>query len=127
MILFFQKSPPPSPPFSKGGIYVLHTNKFVAACPLDSSYARKSWVALNFPHSLRPHIKLRLSMQLDGQYYAVKGMENILVLISAADSINKLLHSIDKLCDEVHADGLDKDAKASLHEAAQSLQRFLNS
>jgi len=83
--------------------------KYVGCLPLESGYADKHWLKLNFDPKLRNRIKLRMGAAIGNKFYAVKGFSNVVVLISLGNAVNEIKKELLALIKQVEAHGLEQE------------------
>jgi len=82
---------------------------YVAVLPLTSMRAEKEWVKLNFDSKLRNLVKVRVASKVNNNYYAVKGMEVVYVLVATGKTIEEVKGKLEKTVGQVDALGLATD------------------
>lgn len=71
---------------------------------LLSSWADKNWQAIDFPPSIRPHVKFRNLTIIEGRYYVVPqhvGLPEIGAVVALGSSIDQAIANVRRLSDQV--------------------------
>jgi hypothetical protein len=98
--------------------------KYVGAVPLSSSHAENNWLKLDFNQQLREHIKLRVPTRIGNQYYAVKGMSVVYVLVAWGDTPEDVVEQLKDLVEEVEAYKLDTNEVYGLDKALEEMEKM---
>jgi len=98
--------------------------KYVVAVPLSTKHADTHWVKLIFDEKYKKFIKTRISAKVDGNYYAVKGMDTVFVLVAVGDDYHKLIKIMEALVEKVDAFGLNTDTISGLYKIDEVLQKY---
>jgi len=95
--------------------------KYVGALPLQCGHAKDHWVRILLEDKYRKVVKFRQFVK-NKYYYAVPGLDEIVVLIAWGDTIEQVFDRIAKLNDVVDAYGLQKDL-TGLEEAREQIEK----
>jgi len=98
-------------------------SKYIACLPLNSSKAEKRWVKLDFDEKLRDKIKIRMACKVSDNYYGVRGMETVFVLVTEGDDIDKIIKELSELSDKVNAPSLNKDVVGGLNFIKEDIKK----
>ena len=94
---------------------------------LISDWADRNWQHVNFPESIRPHVKLRNMTIIDGHYYVIPqwtGSPEIGAVVATGDTPDEAIEECKRLAEMVHGHSLDKPVDA-LDIAREQLDKIL--
>jgi predicted RNase H-like HicB family nuclease len=97
------------------------TAKWAAELLLLSSFADQHWQPIDFPNSIRDHIKLRNLTKINGRYYVVPqevGLPEIGAVVATGNTMQEAIANVRKISEkveghyiEVRGESLDKAAE----------------
>lgn len=84
--------------------------KYVFCMPLESNAANDNYLKIDVKPKDLDKVKFRwVCCDKQGNFYAIKGMNSVVVLVAGANNIDEGLKKLKEYGDLVQADGLDKD------------------
>lgn len=84
-------------------------HKYVGAFSLTSDHAKQNWLKIDIKEEDRTNIKFIMACKNNGKYYSVQGMNNVVVLVAAGNTVDQVLELLKKYAQKVDAYMLYKD------------------
>jgi hypothetical protein len=100
---------------------------FGAQLLLISDWADKNWQQVEFPKSIRDHVKLHNLTVIDGEYYVAPqwtGNPAVGAVVAMGDTLEEAIDECKRLSEMVEGYSIDKPVQA-LDKAAEQLTEFL--
>lgn len=89
--------------------------KYGAQILLLSDWADRNWQQVEFPESIRPHVKLRNMTVIDGEYYVIPqwtGMPEIGAVVAIGDSPQEAIDECKRMAEMVEGYSIEKPCNA---------------
>lgn len=100
---------------------------FGAELLLISEWADKNWQHVDFPGSIRDHVKLRNLMMIDGEHYVspqCNGTTAVGAVVAMGDTLEQAIAECKRLAEKVEGYSIEKPTRA-LDKAGEQLTEFL--
>jgi phosphoribosylamine-glycine ligase len=101
--------------------------KYIGCLPVKSAYYNKYWEKLSFDPKLRignPSIKLQENAFINGNYYSVKGANDIVAtFVSYGDTIDEVVNKLYDISEKFDCHGLNSVAKGELEKIQKEVIR----
>ena len=91
------------------------TGEYVGSLPMRAPHAEKHWVRMDFKGDIN-NIKTRMAAKMNGIYYGIKGMPEVVCCIAIKNSLSQVMESLKETAHNIDVYSLDKDVIGSMEE-----------